>query len=98
MNNGSLNTCMDKTKEFNPYTSLQLGLILPFLTLLFTVLKLNGIIDWSWWIVLSPMVFHAVGILFILMAIGLLTLAAILYYIGLLTKRLANNLKESSNG
>lgn len=28
---------------------------LPLLTLLFVGLKLGGIIDWSWWWVLSPM-------------------------------------------
>jgi hypothetical protein len=84
-------------QNFNPSTSLQLGLVLPLLTLLLTVLKLNGIIDWSWWIVFSPMIFHATGILFILFAIGLTSLAAILYFTGVATKRFSEYLKEKSN-
>ena len=84
-------------QNFNPSTSLQLGLVLPLLALLLTVLKLNGIIDWSWWIVFSPMIFHATGILFILFAIGLTSLAAILYFTGVATKRFSEYLKEKSN-
>lgn len=84
-------------QNFNPSTSLQLGLVLPFLALLLTVLKLNGIIDWSWWIVFSPMIFHATGILFILFAIGLTSLAAILYLTANATKRFTEYLKEKSN-
>ena len=30
------------------------------LTLLFIGLKLTGHIDWSWWVVLSPIIFHCV--------------------------------------
>ena len=97
MSEESLNITMKTNKEFNPFTSLQLGLVLPFLTLLMTVLKLYGYIDWSWWVVLSPMVFHATGILFILFAIGLTTLAAILYFTGVATKRFSEYLKEKSN-
>jgi len=84
-------------QSFNPFAALQLGLVLPFLSLLMLVLKLNGIIDWSWWIVLSPMIFHAVGIFFILFAIGLTSLAAILYLTANATKRFTEYLKEKSN-
>lgn len=31
--------------------------ILEVLTIVFVVLKLLSVIDWSWWIVLSPMLF-----------------------------------------
>lgn len=84
-------------QSFNPFAALQLGLILPFLCLLMIVLKLNGIIDWSWWIVLSPMVFHAAGIFFVLFAIGLTSLAAMIYLTANATKRFTEYLKEKSN-
>lgn len=32
------------------------------LTLLFIGLKLSHIIDWSWWLVLMPMIVHFVGL------------------------------------
>lgn len=99
MSKESLNITMKANKEFNPSTSLQLGLLFPFLTLLMTVLKLNGYIDWSWWIVLSPMIFHALGIFLVLTAIGLLTLAAIMYYTSLFANKFGKTLteKESKN-
>ena len=99
MSEESLNITMKTNKEFNPFTSLQLGLVLPFLTLLMTVLKLYGYIDWSWWVVLSPMVFHAIGIFLVLLAIGLLTLAAIMHYTSLFVNKFGNTLtqKESKN-
>ena len=31
--------------------------ILEVLTIVFVVLKLLNVIDWSWWLVLSPMIF-----------------------------------------
>ena len=38
------------------------------LTLIFIVLKLTGVIEWSWWWVLSP---SLIGILFMLMVLTL---------------------------
>jgi len=88
-----------KNNNYNPANTigLQLGLVFPFLALLFTVLKLYEIIDWSWWLVLSPMIFHAVGILLFLLSIGLLSLAAMLYLLGGTMKRFTETLKEKSN-
>jgi uncharacterized membrane protein len=37
----------------------------------FIFLKLNGNIDWSWWIVLSPMWISAIVVFTIFMAIGI---------------------------
>jgi hypothetical protein len=88
-----------KNNNYHPTTTigLQLGLVFPLLALLFTVLKLYEIIDWSWWLVLSPMIFHAVGILLFLLSIGLLSLAAMLYLLGGTMKRFTETLKEKSN-
>lgn len=32
--------------------------ILPLITLIFVILKMCGLITWSWWLVLSPMLFE----------------------------------------
>lgn len=52
-------------------------LFLPIVTLILVNLKLLGIIDWSWWIVVSPMVFHAMSILILLFVILLFSIAAV---------------------
>ena len=52
--------------------------ILPFVALLLVVLKLYGIIDWSWWWVLSPLAFHALGITLVLFVLCLMAVAAVL--------------------
>lgn len=41
------------------------------LTIAFVVLKLTGVIDWSWWWVLSPALFS--------LAVGLITLGLIIF-------------------
>jgi hypothetical protein len=47
------------------------------LTLIFVVFKLLGRIDWSWWVVLSPMIFSLTLTLLILAAVfGLLVVVA----------------------
>jgi hypothetical protein len=51
---------------------------LPLIALLLVVLKLYGVIDWSWWWVLSPLVFHAIGIVMILFVLLLMGVAAVL--------------------
>lgn len=38
--------------------------ILNTLTMIFVVLKLLGVIDWSWWVVLLPSIIRYVGLLF----------------------------------
>jgi hypothetical protein len=40
------------------------------LTVLFIALKLCGVIDWSWWWVLSPFLI-AVGVLFVVFSVAL---------------------------
>jgi hypothetical protein len=37
----------------------------------FTILKLNGNIDWSWWIILSPIWISAVFVFVVLVSIGI---------------------------
>lgn len=34
-------------------------MLLSLLTVLFVTLKLTGYIDWSWWLVVAPTLFHA---------------------------------------
>jgi len=51
---------------------------LPLIALLLVVLKLYGVIDLSWWWVLSPLAFHALGVALILFALLLISLAAVL--------------------
>lgn len=38
-------------------------MLLSLLTILFVGLKLTGFIDWSWWLVVSPTLFHVVFVL-----------------------------------
>lgn len=52
--------------------------ILPLVALVLVVLKLYGVIDWSWWWVLSPLAFHVLGILIILFVLLLMSVAAVL--------------------
>lgn len=52
--------------------------ILPFVALVLANLKLLEVIDWSWWWVLSPLAFHALGIVMILFALLLMGVAAVL--------------------
>lgn len=45
------------------------------LTLLFIGLKLGGVIDWSWWWVLSP-IWISWGIMLLILVVGLLFIGA----------------------
>ena len=45
------------------------------LTIVFVTLKLCGVIEWSWWWVLSP-VWISVGLLLLIIAVSLLILGA----------------------
>lgn len=48
------------------------------LTIVFVVLKLTGVIDWSWWWVLSPLgISWAVGLAVVLVVLGVLAAAKI---------------------
>jgi hypothetical protein len=39
--------------------------------LAFSILKLNGNIDWSWWIILSPIWISAIFVFVVLVSIGI---------------------------
>lgn len=52
--------------------------ILPFVGLVLINLKLFEVIDWSWWWVLSPFAFHALGIFLVLFVLLLMGVAAVL--------------------
>ena len=48
-------------------------MLLSLLTILFVGLKLTGFIDWSWWLVVSPTLFHVfvvVGTIAVVAAMG----------------------------
>jgi hypothetical protein len=45
---------------------------LGWLTLLFIALKLTGYITWSWFWVLSPMIFYVCAIVFIIALLGII--------------------------
>ena len=55
------------------------------LTILFVILKLTNIIEWSWWWVLSPL-WIPYSILFLVMLLIIFTLGS-MYVIGLSIKR-----------
>ena len=41
-------------------------MLLSLLTVLFIALKLTGFIDWSWWLVVAPTLFHVTFVLVII--------------------------------
>lgn len=47
---------------------------LEVLTIVFVVLKLVGVIGWSWWFVLSPLLIPIAGVLLLLAIGGLIVL------------------------
>jgi hypothetical protein len=53
--------------------------IAPFLTLFFILLKLTGLIDWSWWWVFCPLWLPIAGIFVGVLIILLITLGIIIY-------------------
>ena len=63
--------------------------VLPIVALVFIILKMTGVIDWSWWLVLSPLVFHALALAIIVMALALLSLAGAVFLLSLTMKWIA---------
>jgi hypothetical protein len=55
-------------------TTLFGGGFLNLLTLIFITLKLTGVIDWSWWLVISPFVANFVILILLLACIFILKL------------------------
>jgi hypothetical protein len=55
--------------------------IAPFLTLFFTLLKVTGIIDWSWWWVFSPLWLPLLLILIGIVALIIISIGIIIYRI-----------------
>lgn len=47
--------------------------VLEVLTIVFVVLKLTGVVTWSWWIVLAPILIPLAILLVCFMGIGLIT-------------------------
>lgn len=70
----------------SPSTSTFHLLFLPFVALILVNLKIAGVIDWSWWLVFSPLVFHALGLFFLLFVIGLMAVAAVLLTISAIVR------------
>ena len=66
---------------------MKIKLIIPLLglTILFVILKLTNIIEWSWWWILSPL-WIPYSILFLVMLLIIFTLGS-MYVIGLSIKR-----------
>ena len=64
---------------------IKLTIPLSGLTILFVILKLTNIIEWSWWWVLSPL-WIPYSILFLVMLLIIFTLGS-MYVIGLSIKR-----------
>ncbi len=52
----------DSNKKLPNGGSISVGL-----TILFICLKLAGLIDWSWWIILSPLLFEVAIVLFLML-------------------------------
>jgi len=48
------------------------GGFLNLLTLIFVTLKLTGFIDWSWWLVISPLLANFVILIFLLVCLFIL--------------------------
>lgn len=58
-----------KLRESPRYDGTPLTVIL---TIIFIVLKLVGVIDWNWWIVLSPALFNLVVAIIFVIAVGII--------------------------
>lgn len=68
---------MSKDKE----TTIKLGSFTTLLTIVFIALKLTNVISWSWFWVLSPMIFSFIG------GIVFVTVIALILFIALLLNR-----------
>jgi hypothetical protein len=53
--------------------------ISPFLTLFFILLKVTGVIDWSWWWVLCPLWLPLAGILLAVVLLIFITCGFVIY-------------------
>ena len=66
------------SESSNSFITISVGNTISILTVLFVVLKLTHMIDWSWWWVLSPLWMPTVIVLSIIMLVGVATLMALL--------------------
>jgi hypothetical protein len=63
----------EQIHEMSNKTTIKLGgSFCNFLTLLFITLKLTGVIDWSWWLVLSPLLVNIALIFLFLVCVFIL--------------------------
>lgn len=65
---------MSKNKE----TTIKLGSFTTLLTIIFIALKLTNVISWSWFWVLSPMIFSFVGGIVFVLAFAIIAFIALL--------------------
>lgn len=65
---------MSKNKE----TTIKLGSFTTLLTIVFIALKLTNVISWSWFWVLSPMIFSFIGGIVFVIVIALILFIALL--------------------
>jgi type II secretory pathway component PulF len=65
---------MSKDKE----TTIKLGSFTTLLTIVFIALKLTNVISWSWFWVLSPMIFSFIGGIVFVIVIALILFIALL--------------------
>ena len=70
----------------------------PFIFLVLLILKTSGMVDWSWWIICSPLVFHAAAFLMIMLTVPLLVCALCLHWLGEKVQRMANRLESKKKG
>ena len=69
---------IDYEEPKRPRRRLRLS-IAPFLTLFFILMKLLGLVDWSWWWVFCPLWLPIAGILVGILIILLITLGIVIY-------------------
>lgn len=62
----------------NKTIRVELGGFATLLTIAFVVLKLTGVISWSWWLVFLPMIISWGLLLLILLIIGIIALVVLI--------------------
>jgi len=66
---------MDKSKTKTQVIGEWVGVQTNTLMVIFLVLKIGGVVDWNWWIILSPVFFKAIWIILAMSIVGLVAIA-----------------------
>ncbi len=66
----------DDSKVVVQQGGIGIGTLCFFATLIFAILKLAGVIAWSWWLVFAPLLFY-VGIVVAIIAVILLVIGIV---------------------